>query len=135
MKRLATVLVSGIIFAACSGPGSSGSLPAPPPEPEPPAEPTFNPVGVYDFTTAVEGQTVTGTLTLSGAPGAYSGSMTSDIGGMTVRNISVDGMEVSFVGDMPEATVYFVLVFEDESSFSGEWDAEGMVGYLTGTKR
>jgi hypothetical protein len=54
---------------------------------------------------------------------------------MILRNISVDGMEVTFVGDMPEATVFFVLLFENETSFTGEWDAEGMLGYVTGTKR
>jgi hypothetical protein len=135
MKQLAVALLSSILFAACSGPSSSAGTPAPPPEPEPAVEPTFNPAGVYDFTTEVEGQTVTGTLTLSGASGSHSGSITSDVGGMILRNISVDGMEVTFVGDMPEATVFFVLLFENETSFTGEWDAEGMLGYVTGTKR
>lgn len=133
MPRLFLTLACTVLVSACSG---TAAPPAAAPSPAPPAvsEPTLDPVGVYDFSTDVEGQTVTGTMTITGTPGAYSGSISSDIGGLTLRDITVDGMELSFVGDMPDATVYFVLVF-DGDSISGEWDAEGMVGFISGKKR
>jgi hypothetical protein len=126
------MLAVGIMLAACSQSTGGGAAEPPPPAPEPEV---LDPVGVYDWSTSVEGQTVTGSMTISGSPGAYTGSMTSDmLGALPVRNIEVDGMDLSFLMDMPDATVAFLLTFEGDT-FSGEWDAEGMVGFVTGTKR
>jgi hypothetical protein len=135
MGRHALVLATGIILTACSGQSAHSRPSASPPEPEAVAEPTIDPVGAFDFSTDVEGQPVTGTITISGATGGYSGSLSSDMGGGTLRSIAVEGMELSFISYMPDATVYVVLVFEDQASFSGEWDAEGTFGYISGTRR
>jgi len=90
---------------------------------------------VYDFSTMVEGQTLTGTMTFAGSPGAYTGSFSSGMTGtITLRDIEVDGMDLTCLADIPEATVMFLLTFEGDS-FTGEWDADGMVGTISGTKR
>jgi hypothetical protein len=57
------------------------------------------------------------------------------MGTIPLRSISVDGMELTFMGDLPDASVSFILAF-DGDSFTGEWDAEGMAaGFMSGTKR
>jgi hypothetical protein len=60
--------------------------------------------------------------------------MTSDMGIMPLRDFSVDGTEFTFIGDRPDVSVFFILEFDGES-FTGEWDAEGMVGFISGTRR
>ena len=129
MKPSAALLAMVLAVAACSQ-TTGGAVATPEPEPEP----TLDPVGIYDFTTDVEGQTIAGTITITGSPGAYSGSVTSDMGTISLRNIVVDGMDLTFVGDSPDFTVAFALTFSGDS-FTGEWDVEGLVGFISGSKR
>ena len=134
MKRSVALLAVGLALTGCSQSTSGGAATPPPPAPEPEI-PALDAVGVYDFSTSVEGQTMTGSITITGSPGAYSGTISSGmLGTVPLRNIEVDGMDLSFLADIPEATVAFLLTFEDDS-FEGEWDAEGMVGFISGTKR
>ena len=132
MKRPIALLLVGLVVAACSQ--SYGGAAATTPEQTPPARPALDPVGSFDLRTEAMGSAVTGTFTISGSPGSYSGSMTTDMGGFGMSDINVDGQELSFVGESPDVVVFFLLVF-DGDSFSGEWDAEGMSGVVTGTKR
>jgi hypothetical protein len=131
MKQFTLAFAGALLLAGCSH-STGGTAAAPPPAPEPPAK--LDPVGTYEYTTSVEGQTMIGTMTISGSPGAYSGTISSDMGTIPMRNISVDGMELSFLGDLPDVTVSFILLF-DGDSFEGEWDAGGMIGFMSGTKR
>jgi len=134
MKRSAALLAVGLVLTACSQSTSGGAAAPPPPAPEP-ETPTLDAVGVYDFTTEVEGQTMTGSITITGSPGAYTGSFTTGMTGtVPLRDIEVDGMDLSFMADIPEATIAFLVTFEGDS-FEGEWDAEGMVGFISGTRR
>jgi hypothetical protein len=82
----------------------------------------------------VEGTGIDATLTITGEEGAYEGSVSSEMGTMPVSDIVVDGQQMSFVVDSPDMTVFFAVVFEG-SDFSGEFDAGGMGGFVTGTKR
>jgi len=133
MKRPAALFLIGLVLAACSqSTGSAVEAPRPAPEPPPPA--ALDPVGVFDFQTEAMGSSVTGTFTISGSPGSYSGNASSDIGSFSLREIEVNGQELTFVGDSPEFVVYFVLEF-DGDNFTGEWDAEGMTGFISGQKR
>jgi hypothetical protein len=132
MRRIAVTLAAGLALAACARP--SNDVAPPPAPPQPAAAPTLDPVGVYDFSTEVDGQPVSGVLSISGSPGAYTATMSSDIGNIGVRNIAVEGMRLSFIGDHPDATVFIELVFSGDS-FSGEWDAGDTFGYLSGSRR
>jgi len=132
MGRIAVTPAAGLALAACAR--SSNDV-APPPTPtQLRTAPTLDPVGVFDFSTEVDGQPVTGVLSISGSPTASAATMSSDIGNIGVRNIAVDGMRLSFVGDHPEATVSIELVFSGDS-FSGEWDAGDSFGYVSGSRR
>jgi len=80
------------------------------------------------------GSLVNGTFTITGSPGSYRGSMTTDIGGFSLSDISVDGQEITAFAESPDVFVVFVLTFIG-SSFTGEWEAEGMSGIVSGSKR
>ena len=130
MKQFALSLASMLLLASCSQ--STGTTT--PAEAAPEMPPTLDPVGVYDYATELEGQPLSGTFTITGEPGAYTGSISSDMGIIPLRNIEVDGLDLSFVGDLPDVTVFFTMTFEG-NSFKGEWDAGGMIGSMSGTKR
>jgi len=133
MKRPVALLLVGLLVSACSQSYGGGAAAASP-DSTPPPPPVLDPVGAFDFQTEAMGSAVTGTFTITGSTGSYAGNMTSDIGGITLREISVDGQELTFVGDSPDFVVIFVLVF-DGDSFRGEWDAEGMSGFVSGSRR
>ena len=133
MKRPLALLLVGLVIVGCSQSTAGGAAPARP-GPAPPPEPVLDPVGEYDYQTEAMGAPISGTMTITGSPGAYTGSMTSDMGAISLRDIKVEGNELSAVGDSPDFVVFFVLVFEGDT-FTGEWDAEGMTGFITGSKR
>ena len=125
MNRLAAVLPLTLVLMACSGG----------PPPEPPAPPPLDPVGIYDCTVTAEGMEIGVTLTITGeAGGGYSGSINSDMGYAAVSDITVDGNRVSFVADNPEMVVFFNVQIEGDT-LTGELDAGGFPGYITGRKR
>jgi len=138
MRRIPVMLAAGLVLAACARSSNDVAPPPAPPArsapPQPTAAPTLDPLGVYDFSTEVDGQPVTGVLSISGSPGAYTATMSSDIGNIGVRNIKVEGMRLSFIGDHPDATVFIEVVFSGDS-FAGEWDAGDMFGYISGSRR
>lgn len=127
MKRLLTTLPLALILAACSSGGRSAPA-------QPALPPPLDPTGVYDCLLDVDGMELGATLTISGEEGAYTGSVDSDMGPSPVTDITVDGQEMAFVVDTPEMAVFFVVTF-DGPNFSGEFDAGGMGGFITGTKR
>ena len=131
MKKILSVLPLTLFVAACAGGMSGGAAPEPPPPPE------LDPVGVYDCWLEMEGMEFGLTLTITGTPGAYAGSMDSEVGPGQVTDISIDGNRMSFIvhpADMPGMAAYFSAVF-DGDTFTGEFDADGMGGYVSGKKR
>ena len=133
MKRPVALLLVGLLVVACSQSYGGGAAAASP-DPTPPPPPVLDPVGVFDFQTEAMGTSVTGTITITGSPGSYRGNATSDVGSFALSDISVAGQELTFVGDSPDVVVFFILVF-DGDSFTGEWDAEGMSGFVSGSRR
>ena len=127
MKRLIALLPLLAFLSACSGGMSS----APAPDPTPPP---LDPTGVYDCWLSVEGMEFGAVLTIEGVPGTYTGTVDSEMGTMPVRDLTVDGDQMSFVVDTPDMTVPFNVRFEG-GTFSGDFDAGGMLGYVTGEKR
>ena len=124
MKKIATLFPLVALLAACAGG----------PPPEPPGPPPLDPVGTYDCYLDVEGQALDAVLTITGEEGAYGGSVSSDMGSMPVSDVTIDGQTMSFVVDSPDMTVFFNVVFEG-ADFSGEFDAGGMGGFVSGKKR
>ncbi len=128
MKRLMTALPLALFVAACSGGMSGGAAPEPPPPP------ALDPVGTYDCMVTAEGMEIGVTLTIEGTPGAYTGSVNSDMGPGQVTDILVDGNQMTFVVDTGDMAVFFAVVF-DGDTFTGDFDAGEMGGFISGKRR
>ena len=124
MKRLIGSLTLVLMLAACS----SG-----PPAPPPP--PPFTPAGVFDVSFDAMGQQISGTITIEDVDGAYTGSLSTDLGSLALTDFAVDGMAVTFSGSFADFALAFSLAYEGEG-FAGEISIGGMgSGAITGVKR
>ena len=128
MKKVLSALPLALFLAACAG-GSSGGAP-----PEPQAPPPLDPVGVYDCLVEIEGMQLPVTATITGTKGAYAGSFNSEMGLMQMSDIVVEDNRMTFVVDRGDMGVFVAVLFEGEA-FTGEVDAGGMAGYISGKKR
>ena len=124
MKRM-IALVPLVVFAIACSSGQPTTRPGPPP---------LDPVGTFDCYFDVEGMGIDAVLTITGEADAYEGSISSEMGTMQVTEIVIDGQAMSFVIDSPEMTVFVAVVFEG-ADFSGEFDAGGQGGFVTGKRR
>ena len=126
MKAL--LMAAMVVVSACAAPMAQ-------PEPAPP--PAFDPVGVYDFTTQVEGSAVRGTLDLRrNAQGVLSAQITTDVTGtMTASAVLTDRkVEMRAATEQGDLTMQFTVAADD--TIAGSWSlATGMSGTLTGARR
>jgi hypothetical protein len=94
-----------------------------------------NPVGVYEFTTTVDGQSVTGTLHIEGTPGAYKGRIVTTVFpeipvvGALVENNNVINVKAS----MPDGELVLRMVMEG-TNFKGNWTLGADGGEFNGKK-
>jgi hypothetical protein len=112
--KSARVLLAVILVAACA---SKPAAPPPPPKPVP-----LDPVGSYEFTTLVQGQTVTGTIYITGTPGAYSGRVVTNMfPEIPIVSASVEENKIIIAkGTMPDGELTFRMVM-DGQNFNGTW--------------
>jgi hypothetical protein len=110
-----------MVLAACaSGQGRSNEV---------------NPVGAFDFSTAVDGMPVTGTVTITGQGPQYGGSITTNvIEALPISTVTVEGQTVQIGATGPDGSLTFSMVFTGET-FTGSWTYAGMQGTLTGRRR
>ncbi|HEY0021277.1 MAG TPA: hypothetical protein VGB24_00145 [Longimicrobium sp.] len=94
----------------------------------------LNPVGAYEFATQVGGQDVTGTMEITGTPGAYTGRLvTNHFPEFPVRSASAAGQEMTVVAETPNGNVTFRLTFTG-NAFTGGWTQGGDSGAITGRR-
>ena len=122
MKRiLAAALV--LFAAACATAAPAPSGPAP-----------LNPVGVFPFTTSVNGGEVTGSVEVTGEAGAYGGtirtSITQDI---PITGVVVTGQEMVVSAQTPDGPLTINMTFTGDT-FTGEWELNGDGGTLYGRR-
>lgn len=121
--RLSAVLVIMFVVGACAsgGPG----VPAP----------LQNPAGMYDFTTDVKGQPVSGTVEITGTAGNYTGWVRTDITEpLPVTSVIVAEGTMTVVAQAPDAPVTMIFTFQG-TDFTAEWEYGGQTGVAKGSKR
>ncbi|HEX6373878.1 MAG TPA: hypothetical protein VF006_33425 [Longimicrobium sp.] len=125
MKRmLAAALV--LFTAACA---------ASAPPADPPAPAALNPVGVFPFTTTVDGNEVTGSVEVTGQPGAYAGVIrTSITPEIPITGVMVSGQEMVVTADTPDGPLTINMTFAG-NAFTGAWALSGDTGNLSGSRR
>ena len=94
----------------------------------------LNPVGEYEFATQVNGEAVTGTMEITGTPGAYGGRVvTLKIPEFTVRSASAAGQELTVVAETPTGNLTLRMTFTGDT-FTGGWTLGGDTGAITGRR-
>lgn len=123
-----------LLFAACS---SAPETTTPTPQPAvqtPPAPVAVDPAGSYEFSTIVDGQTVTGTMAISGTPGAYRGRILSNMfPEIPITSVTVFQRKMVVKGSMPDGEVTLNMAFTGQD-FVGNWELGQMTGDFTGKK-
>jgi hypothetical protein len=124
MRQYSVLLASAIALVGCAR-GSSA-----PPAPQP-----LDPVGVYSFETAYQGQAVTGRVTIRGEPGSYSGIIEPDAVAppMDIYSVVVDGQQVTVVADAGYDDLVITMKFTGDS-YTGTWVLGVDGGEMKGTR-
>lgn len=106
------------------------------PPPEPPAPPPLDPTGSYAFTAEVEGMVMTGTLTIEGAEGAYTGTLTSDDGTppISISSVVVVDQSMTIEASGPMGPLSIEVVVSADGVADGSWSMGGMSGGFSATK-
>ncbi|HST59074.1 MAG TPA: hypothetical protein VLK84_10305 [Longimicrobium sp.] len=96
---------------------------------------TVNPVGRYEFATSVQGQPVTGGMTVGGTPGAYTGQITTSITPpLPISSVTATGQQMVVTGSTPDGALTIRVNFTDATAFTGSWELSGDSGSLTGRR-
>lgn len=120
MKRLLAVVL--LLWAAACASAPQG----PPP---------FNPAGVFDFQTTVDGGPVTGSVEITGQPDAYTGTLrTSATPDLPIAGVAVAGNVLVVTADTPDGVLTLRMTFAGDD-FTGRWELAGDGGTLTGRRR
>jgi hypothetical protein len=115
------------VAAACAG-NEPAPVAPPPPPPAAVVPANVDPVGNYEFVTTVEGQEVTGTMSVTGTPGAYSGKiLTSMFPEMPVHGATVAGQSMIVKTSTPDGEILLHFKFEGDG-FIGHWEFNGQPG-------
>ncbi len=107
-----------------SGPPAAAQTPAP----------ALDPAGSYEFSTMVDGQSVTGTMHVEGAPGAYKGRIVTTVfPEIPITSASTEGNVVTLTGALPEGDLKIRMTMEG-SNFKGTWAIGPDSGEISGRK-
>ena len=100
------------------------------------ATPALNPVGTFDFTAIVpDGSEAPGSFTISGSPGAYTGTIERPgMGGSDLTSIVVDGQTLTIGANIPDGAVVLTLTFTG-NDFTGKWALGDAGGAIRGKRR
>jgi len=97
--------------------------------------PLRSPAGMYDFTTEVEGQAVSGTVEIAGTEGSYSGWIRTSISDpLPIRSVTIAHDTMTVVAQSPDAPVTMIFTFQG-NDFVANWEYAGQVGVARGSKR
>jgi protein-disulfide isomerase len=130
--KLVVAAALSLAFAACASAGTTADTST---TTAPAASASVNPVGRFDFTTSVQGQTVTGTIQVAGTSGAYTGQITTSITPpIPINTVTATGQAMVITGSTPDGTLTIRMNFTDGTAFTGGWELAGDSGTLTGRR-
>ncbi|HEX6630807.1 MAG TPA: hypothetical protein VF048_06935 [Gemmatimonadaceae bacterium] len=140
MRRRSLVVPVAILALATACAHSPQAAP-PTATPAPAASPSVtpaaavDPVGVYDFTTVFEGDAVSGTITITGSPGAYRGTVSSSVTpDMPIRSVTVRGSTITVTADSDNGELVSTFTLTGQE-LTGEWSLGDASGTTKGRKR
>ena len=128
-----------LLLAACASSPRQGVPDAPPaiPEQRIVTSPSLNPVGEFEFSTMTpDGTPIRGTISISGTPGAYTGSIdTADHRGIfPIKAVVVSGQAMTINAEHPEGPLDARLTFVADD-FTGSWQLGTETGEMAGKRK
>ena len=83
----------------------------------------------------MNGQPVTGTMEITGTPGAYTGRLTSSATEtITVSGATVEGQTMTVTAETGNGTLTIRMTFAADGTFTGAWALAGDGATLTGRR-
>jgi hypothetical protein len=130
MKRM--LIAPLLVLAACAPAVSSGEPSASVSAAAPAA---VNPVGTFNYTTAVNNQEVTGTVQVNGQPGAYTGTIRSSITpDVAIAGVTVNGQEMTVTANTMTYGLLTIKMTFTGDTFTGHWSMGGGSALLSGRR-
>jgi len=118
------LLSAGLLAACASGRGSSVS-----PDPA-----DVDPLGRYDFTMTDDGKPATGSMTVTGTPGAYTGQIKTETRPtVTITMLATSGPVMIVTADVPQGVLVVRMRFVGDS-ITGNWALRSSGGRISGRR-
>lgn len=126
-----------LALAACAS--SPRGVPENPPQiPEPTTRigtAAVNPVGVFEYSTMAPEGPLTGTITIHGTPGNYTGTIDGGtMGTFPVKGVTVSGQVMTIASEHPEGPLEVRLTFVGDE-FTGSWHLGAQSGEIAGKRK
>lgn len=126
-----------LALVACAS--SPRGVPESPPQiPEPStqvATAAVDPVGEFEYSTMTPDGSLTGTITIRGTPGNYTGTIDGGAMGMfPVKGVTVSGQTMTIASEHPEGPLEVRLAFVGDE-FTGSWHLGTQSGEMTGRRK
>lgn len=113
-----------VTSTACAGASRSEIAPQP-----------LDPMGAWDFVADFEGQEIPGSFEITGAPGAYEGTVHTDIGpDAPISSVVINGQTMTVIAETPDGPATLEVTVEGDS-FGGTWALGAAGGAIRGTRR
>jgi hypothetical protein len=132
--KLFTALLAAAALAACAAPVQQVPVTA---APQQQAQPAFDPVGTFDFTTTVDGTSVRGVITIRRGEQGLTGSLATELtGDLPFSRVAFDGRRGELRAPTEQGDLIMRIEFQDNDRFTGGWElAGGLAGAASGTRR
>ena len=118
-------LLSAGLLAACAGGRGSSVSPVPA---------DVNPLGRYDFTMTDDGKPATGSMTVTGTPGAYTGQIKTETRPtVTITMLATSGPVMIVTADVPQGVLVVRMRFVGDS-ITGNWALRSSGGRISGRR-
>lgn len=131
-RHLSVVLVmAGLSAGACSTPARQAPV-------EEPAPTVTDPVGVYDFTTQIEGTAVAGVLTIRrNQDGGLSATVSTPVtGDLPINSVTQTANTLQMRANMGGDALLLTVTIGETGVLTGGWTvSSGASGGVTGTRR
>jgi hypothetical protein len=125
-------------LAACASSPRARVPENPPQIPEPTTQvvaAAVNPVGEFEYSTMTPDGPLTGTMTIRGTPGNYTGSINAGaMGVFPVKGVTVNGQVMTIASEHPEGPLGLRLTFVGDE-FTGSWHLGTESGEVAGKRK
>ena len=118
-------LLSVGLLGACAGGRGSSVTPVPA---------DVDPLGRYDFTMTDDGKPATGSMTVIGTPGAYTGQINTETRPtVTITMLATSGPVMIVTADVPQGVLVVRMRFAGDS-ITGNWALRSSGGRISGRR-